>query len=59
MANVARLSGKVGSVAQLGLSFEMEIVDINVAVDKAEVLAAVHVEIPGDQDEPSSKSARH
>lgn len=53
-----KLGERVGAVAQLGSFVEMEVVDIDAAADRAEVLAAVRSAIPGDQEDPIVKSER-
>lgn len=45
------------AVSHSGRSVELEVVDIDAAADKEEILAAVLAAIPGDQDDPANRSA--
>lgn len=54
----SKLSENVGAVSKLGSSVDIEVVDIDVAADRAEVLAVVRAAIPGDQEDPRTKSQR-
>lgn len=49
----SKLGENVRAVSKLGSS-----VDIDVAADRAEVLAVVRAAIPGDQEDPRTKSQR-
>jgi len=53
-----KLGSGVGTVTQLGKTTEMEVVDIDAAADKEEVLKALQAAIPGDPDDARVASER-
>lgn len=55
---VAKLGSNVGAVTQLGQVVEVEVVDIDAAADREEVLSALQAAVPGGDDDLAVISER-